>query len=244
MPKYSVWILFLGAVMMFSCGPRKSFKSDQEFYKGLAYADSAAVEPLDVLKGEVLPNEEIEVPEKEDESLKNLKPDNPPFAPFRVQVISAVDPANAKKVYDELLAAEYQEVYLVKHDSTWKVRLGSLNTYQAAELLKVEMIGKGYEGAWIVVSEKLETVTPDLPKEVYGYRIQIGAFSDKTKAEVLREELQTNTSQPVYIEAADNLWKLHVGNCTTRNEADSLKEMLKSLGYSGFVVKARIESGE
>lgn len=76
-------------------------------------------------------------------------------------------------------------------------------------------------------------ITPAPASQTPGYRVQIFASSDRTKAESAAAEARQRFSEPVYIEFETPLYKVRVGDCATRHEADLLKEKAGTQGYDG-----------
>jgi rare lipoprotein A len=66
-----------------------------------------------------------------------------------------------------------------------------------------------------------------------GYRVQIFASSDRTKAEAAAAEARQKFTETVYVEFEAPLYKVRVGDCATRYEAETLKEKAGSQGYDG-----------
>ncbi len=95
------------------------------------------------------------------------------------------------------------------------------------------------------VSSVTEIPAPEtLPSGVtMGWRIQLGAFADQESAEVLagRVREQAGPSKKVYVRYYAPMWKVHAGDCATRQEAEALKTFFQGLGYpDAWVVSAGI----
>lgn len=94
---------------------------------------------------------------------------------------------------------------------------------------------------------KVEPVKPEEAKTptamVSGFRVQIGAFKNQEGAEAVANEARARFTEKVYVEYIYPLYKVRVGNCTSRSEAEVLKQKAISLGYAdAFVTPAQIES--
>jgi cell division septation protein DedD len=77
-----------------------------------------------------------------------------------------------------------------------------------------------------------------------GYRIQIAAIIDRVRAERLRSRAEIQLKERVYVAYDDRtrLYKMHVGNCRTAAEAETLRKQTKVKGYpEAFIVRSRIE---
>ncbi len=87
---------------------------------------------------------------------------------------------------------------------------------------------------------------PDLRKKnARGYRVQIAAVLDQLRAQNFQSRSEQSLKQIVYVlyDERTRLYKLHVGNCRTAAEAETLRRDTKSKGYpEAFIVRSRIES--
>lgn len=91
------------------------------------------------------------------------------------------------------------------------------------------------------------TVTPTppppqpAPARVLGFRVQIFASSTEKNASKVADDARANFSQNIYVEYVAPYYKVRVGNCLTREEAEVLKKKAQGLGYRGsFVVETMI----
>jgi cell division septation protein DedD len=78
-----------------------------------------------------------------------------------------------------------------------------------------------------------------------GYRIQIAAVLDQLRAQNFQSRSEQLLKQRVYVvyDERTRLYKLHVGNCRTAVEAETLRRDTKGKGYpEAFIVRSRIES--
>jgi len=74
-----------------------------------------------------------------------------------------------------------------------------------------------------------------------GYRVQVFATFSEEKADMIANQVRERTTEPVYVEYIAPYYKVRVGDCTTRDEAESLKSNLFGLGYSdAFIVQDTI----
>jgi cell division septation protein DedD len=86
-------------------------------------------------------------------------------------------------------------------------------------------------------------VTPAPASQTPGYRVQIFASSDRARAESAAADARQRFVEPVYIEFEAPLYKVRVGDCATRHEADTLKEKAGTQGYDGaWVAETPIQS--
>lgn len=82
-------------------------------------------------------------------------------------------------------------------------------------------------------------------QQVEGYRVQIAAVLDRTRAEAFRAEAGEKLNTPVYIyyDEDTHLYKIQAGNSRTAKEAERLQREAKDRGYrEAFVVRARVEA--
>ena len=78
-----------------------------------------------------------------------------------------------------------------------------------------------------------------------GYRIQIAAVLDRVRAQTIKSRSEHLLKQRVYVnyDERTRLYKLHVGNCRTASEAETLRRDTKSKGYTeAFIVRSTIET--
>jgi SPOR domain len=70
------------------------------------------------------------------------------------------------------------------------------------------------------------------PDAVMGFRVQLGAFNEQESAELFAERARERLgSHPVYIRYYQPLWKIQVGDCRYREEAERLREIMRGKGY-------------
>ena len=70
--------------------------------------------------------------------------------------------------------------------------------------------------------------------QVYGWRVQLFVSGSIENARRVAEEARWKfKDQQIYIAEAMPYYKVQVGNCLTRQDADNLKTRAKALGYQG-----------
>ena len=77
-----------------------------------------------------------------------------------------------------------------------------------------------------------------------GFRVQLGAFNDQPSAEALaaRARERIGTQYPVYVRFYTPMWKVQVGDCRSRDQAQTVRALLQSLGYpDAWVVSSGIK---
>ena len=77
-----------------------------------------------------------------------------------------------------------------------------------------------------------ETATAD------GYRVQIFAGSSEDNARELALEAESALGVPVYVNHVDGYWKVRVGDCRTRAEAETLRNRARNAGYADCWIAA------
>ena len=90
--------------------------------------------------------------------------------------------------------------------------------------------------------EDFESVSKDkeLIKTIEKYVVQLGAFSDSTKAKDQQRSLETNGISKAYTEMIKNanteVTRVRVGPFSTRDEAESEQIKIRLLGINGVVI--------
>ena len=87
--------------------------------------------------------------------------------------------------------------------------------------------GKYRQSIWKIMKFENEVV--------HDYRVQVGAFRNRTYAERLRGEL-LEQDFPAYIEDSDGYLRVQVGGYDTLEEAADMERRLKRAGYSTVIV--------
>ena len=86
--------------------------------------------------------------------------------------------------------------------------------------------------------------TPDTPKEVNGFRVQIIATQDLEKATLLEEEAKSQfamSGHKTYLVFEAPLYKIRLGDFTSRDQADELKIQALRYGYrEAFIVRTKV----
>jgi len=113
------------------------------------------------------------------------------------------------------------------------------------------MLLKGQTGATERKAPKGPTapaVTPApgelAPDVMMGFRVQLGAFSDQEGAEnfAARARNQLGVKYSVYVRYYAPLWKVHAGDCRTREEAEVLCGFMQRSGYpDAWIVSSGIK---
>ena len=84
----------------------------------------------------------------------------------------------------------------------------------------------------------------DIQKEVNGFRVQIIATQDLEKATLLEEEAKSQfatSGHKTYLVFEAPLYKIRLGDFTTRNQAEDLKIQALRYGYrESFIVRTKV----
>lgn len=100
-----------------------------------------------------------------------------------------------------------------------------------------------------VIEEEMETPPADElliekapPVEMMnGFRVQVFATGDEETAEAVRETGENKLGVPVYTEFVDGLYKVRVGDCRVREEAEALLKRCRNAGYGdAWIVETRV----
>jgi len=79
---------------------------------------------------------------------------------------------------------------------------------------------------------------------VDGYRVQLFATKDIESATIAKKEAEfafSEDSVNVYIEFDSPYYKLRIGDCKTREEAERLREIARNKGYpSAWIVRSKV----
>ncbi len=80
--------------------------------------------------------------------------------------------------------------------------------------------------------------------EVEGYRLQVFATKSRQTADSLKTVLEKKLEEQVYVKFEVPNYKVRVGNCEKRADAEALKSKLTRMGYPfAWIVRTRIEMG-
>lgn len=75
---------------------------------------------------------------------------------------------------------------------------------------------------------KPDQSTPTMP----GFRIQVFASGSQDAAEITRKAAADALGVPAYIDQIDGMFKVRVGNCTSRTDAEDLLQRCRRAGYN------------
>ena len=93
-------------------------------------------------------------------------------------------------------------------------------------------------------SEPAPSILSPAPEKANGYRVQIAAVLDRTRAENLRSDAERQLQTQAYIHYDEDtyLYKIRIGNCRSPGQAESLQLEAKTQGFrEAYVIRAQIE---
>jgi hypothetical protein len=84
--------------------------------------------------------------------------------------------------------------------------------------------------------------------EVNGFRVQILATNNLEKASLVEQEAAERFSRDgheTYLVFEAPLYKIRIGDCTERQNAEAIRDLAKTFGYNGaFIVKSKVVSAQ
>ncbi|MBT3604580.1 MAG: SPOR domain-containing protein [Candidatus Latescibacteria bacterium] len=83
-----------------------------------------------------------------------------------------------------------------------------------------------------------------LSKQTSGYRVQIAAVLDRSRAEALQKSIQRQLQALTYVyyDEDTHLYKIQAGNHSTPAESEKLRDQIRAQGYpEAYVVRTQIE---
>ena len=150
--------------------------------------------------------------------------------------------ARHKKVTRIPRISEYEKNEQVFETNEEAVKAGIYEEFIDSMLLK----GQAPAAPEQKEAEPVEPVAPEeLPADIaMGFRVQLGAFSNQQGAEELasRARGRLGPTIPVYVRYYAPLWKVQVGDCPTRQDAETLRSTLRKIGYpDAWIVSSGIK---
>ncbi len=113
---------------------------------------------------------------------------------------------------------------------------------------------KDYEPKWPILINPLlgnsQIIFPsdslnEKNAEIEGFRLQVFATKSRSTADSLKTVIEGKIEEKVYVKFEVPNYKVRVGNCKSREEAEILKAKLTRYGYRfAWIVRTRIESIE
>lgn len=92
------------------------------------------------------------------------------------------------------------------------------------------------------VQELFETPPPDIGENDF-FKIQIFATQKYDRAQAEKKRLRDITDKNIYLVKEKNLWKVQIGDYTSRNEAEEERELIRRLGWvDAWLIQYRIST--
>ena len=111
---------------------------------------------------------------------------------------------------------------------------GRIIDLSRAAAREIDMIGPG------IVKVRLEVIqSPTQNARVFFYSVQVGAFQDRSRAELLRDQADKVTGGARIAETKDapHLYRVLVARESARERAEELAQRLRAGGFSALVVR-------
>ena len=140
---------------------------------------------------------------------------------------------------------------LIKNkDSAKKKQAGIINEYFDPLILKDDDLKVKKTISDESKSDRIDDVLDEagqerqIVEEVTGFRVQICAVSDEEKArEIQRKAILKLIDEEVNLKYDSPYYKVRVGNCLTRYEADKLQQLASEKGFGdAWVVRTKVKN--
>ena len=163
---------------------------------------------------------------------------------YRVQVAAVLDRVRAHSIKSRSEQLLKQRVYVNYDERTrlYKLHVGNCRTATEAETLRRDIKTKGYPEAFIVRSAIETAPSPYRISTRVGYRVQIFSASNRGSAENASKDARTALERDdIYVVFEPPYFKVHVGDFTTKEDADKFVETARKRGYdTPFPVRTEI----
>jgi cell division septation protein DedD len=167
---------------------------------------------------------------------------------YRVQIAAVLDRSRAETLQKSIQRQLQTLTYVYYDDDThlYKIQAGNKHTPAEAQQLRDDIRAGGFLEAYMVRTqiEVTETLTKaKIPVKTRGFRLQVFSASTRQAAEDARNQAKQKLSRDdIYIEFEPPYFKVRVGNCSTRKEAEKILEFAQKQGYeTPFVVESHIQ---
>jgi len=175
---------------------------------------------------------------------------------YRIKIANTDTEPEALLIEKQVVESVQEPVYIEFIVDKYMIYAGDCQNKEEANILKEKLISSGFEKVYSVpkkVFKKLETVKePFVPVEesenaeeavvaetvtavstsfeqIIGYRVQIGAFQDREKAEKLKEIAARTIRDRIYVvRAQDDLYKVQVGDYLARIDAEKKRDEIRT----------------
>lgn len=114
------------------------------------------------------------------------------------------------------------------------------STAIAREVDRVDVFEETPVEEGVFVMEGVETVeeipvveeVPDSMQTGPGYRVQVFASGDPDAARTFEMEVEIRMGVATYLEHLDGMYKIRVGDCRNRDQAEELRDRCRRAGYT------------
>ena len=189
---------------------------------------------------------------------------------YRIQVAAVKTREQAEQMRTNAVQWLGMPAYVKYIPPYYKVQVGDLSTKSEASRALKEVEGKGYSGCFVVyvresrpppapsegqggIGESTDSeegaARPEPPEEptvetvpAQGYRVQIHSVADRDSSQLFFEAARRLLKrEDVYLRFEPPFFRIRVGNCRTRDEAEDLVRFLDRAGYNApFLVRTQI----
>ena len=136
--------------------------------------------------------------------------------------------ARHRKVTRVPRISEYEKNEQVFGTNEEAVKAGVYEEFMDSMLLKGQAPASPAE-------KKTEAAAPVKPPAdiMIGFRVQLGAFGNQQSAEQLASQarVRLGPAVQVHVRYYEPLWKVQAGDCRTKQEAETLRNTLRKIGY-------------
>ena len=91
--------------------------------------------------------------------------------------------------------------------------------------------------------ESVKAVHPPEIQTVPGFRVQLFATGNQETAEAVREAASLKLDLPAYVEIVEGLYKVRIGDCASREQAETMLQRCKDAGYGdAWIVETQVKA--
>jgi hypothetical protein len=112
--------------------------------------------------------------------------------------------------------------------------------FEEVPVLEEEVLGEDVD---ISPEESVAGVHEAAVVQVPGFRVQVFATGSQETAEAVREAAELKLGLPVYSEIVEGLYKVRIGDCASREEAEALLQRCQAAGYGdAWIVETMVKA--
>ncbi|MBU1937142.1 SPOR domain-containing protein [bacterium] len=99
-------------------------------------------------------------------------------------------------------------------------------------------------GGDVFEEELLEKESPET-ENIFGYRVQLGAFGDEANARTLQVLAEAEFDKPVYVILEEPFWCVRLGDFREMSEAEAMKKAAISKGFTDArIIEDKIKAAD